>query len=176
VVCKLKINGEGKSQQFLTGIISDTMPAGKSIENISGLLIFQIGDKEFCVDLKLITAIMKPGEIKTERRGKKLTSEFSEQQYRIIDFAAFYSLYLNNISDSSRVLFLEIYGQKVSFYVDKVMEIISLDKIFIEESVQMVHEQRIDYVGYVMGIQDRKYYFPDFDRIAKEIRSSISVI
>ncbi len=147
----------------------------KSIENISGLLIFQIGGKEFCVDLQLVTAILKPSEIKTERREKRLTNEFSEQQYRVIDFASFYSLYVDKLSESSRVLFMEIYGQKVSFYADKVMEIISLDKIFIEESVEMIPEHEIDYISFEMNIQDRKYYFPDFDRIAKQLRTSVDI-
>jgi chemotaxis signal transduction protein len=147
------------------------MSSSASIENISGLLIFQIGELEFCTDLKLISAIMKPDEVKTNRSGNRLTHEFSERKYMTIDFAAYYSLMSDKTLDSCRILFLEVYGQKISFFVDKVLEIISLDKIFIEESVGMELLTDRDYLSYIMSIQDDKFYFPDYDRIAKEVHS-----
>jgi len=147
------------------------MSSSASIENISGLLIFQIGKMEFCTDLKLISAIMKPEEVKIDRMGNRLTHEFSERKYMTIDFAAFYSLESDKLLDSCRVLFLEVYGQKISFYVDKVLEIISLDKIFIEESVEMELSSDKDYISYIMSIQGNRFYFPDYDRIAKEVHT-----
>ncbi len=147
------------------------MSPSPSIENISGLLIFQIGDMEFCTDLRLISAIMKPYEVKTDRLGNRLTHEFSERKYMTVDFAGYYTLEPAKELDSCRVLFLEIYGQKVSFYVDKVLEIISLDKIFIEESVEMELSTDLEYVSYVMSIQGKRFYFPDYDRISKEVHS-----
>ncbi len=147
------------------------MSSSALIENISGLLIFQIGNKEFCTDLKLISAIMRPEEVKTDRVGNRLTHEFSERKYMTIDFAEFFSLEPDKTLDSCRALFLEIYGQKISFYVDKVLEIISLDKIFIEESVEMELSVGEDYISSILSIQDKSFYFPDYDRIAKEVHS-----
>lgn len=151
------------------------MSSSASIENISGLLIFQIGEIEFCTDLKLISAIMKPDEVKTDRSGNRLTHEFSERKYMTIDFASYYSLIPDKTLGSCRVLLLEVYGQKISFFVDKVLEIISLDKIFIEESVEMELLNDRDYLSYIMSIQGNRIYFPDYDRIAKEVHS-VSVL
>ena len=151
------------------------MSSSASIENISGLLIFQIGEKEFCTDLKLISAIMKPEEVKTDRVGNRLTHEFSERKYLTVNFAGYYSVEPDKTMDSCRVLFLEVYGQKISFYVDKVLEIISLDKIFIEESIEMEFSTARDYVSYEMSIQGNRFYFPDYDRIAKEVHA-VSVL
>lgn len=147
------------------------MPSSALIENISGLLIFQIGDKEFCTDLKLVSAIMKPEEVKSDRRGNRLTHEFSDRKYMAIEFAEYYSTGPDKTLDSCRALFLEIYGQKISFYVDKVLEIISLDKIFIEESVEMELSTDKDYVSSILSIQGKRFFFPDYDRIAKEVHS-----
>ncbi len=147
------------------------MPSSASIENISGLLIFQLGDMEFCTDLKLISAIMKQGEVKTDRLGNRLTHEFSERRYMTVDFAGYYSLKPDKKLDSCRVLFLEVFGQKFSFFVDKVLEIISLDKIFIEESVEMEFSTDGEYISYIMSIQGKRFYFPDYGRIAKDVGS-----
>ncbi len=147
------------------------MSSSASIENISGLLIFQIGLLDFCTDLKLISAIMKPDEVKTDWLGNRLTHEFSERKYMTIDFAGYYSVEPDKKLESGRVLFLEIYGQKISFFVDKVLEIISLDKIFIEESVEMELSDDMDYISSVLSIQGNKYYFPDYSRISKDVHS-----
>ncbi len=149
------------------------MSSSVSIENISGLLIFQIGNMEFCTDLKLISAIMKPEEVKMDRLGNRLTNEFSERKYMTIDFAEYFSMKAAKMQDSCRVLFIEVYGQKISFYVDKVLEIISLDKIFIEESVEMELCSDKDYVSFVMSIQDKRFYFPDYSRIAREVHTVV---
>lgn len=146
------------------------MSAPVSLGNISGLLIFQIAKKEFCTDLKPVTAILKPGEYKVHNRGYKPTRIVPDQNHTPIDFAGFYSLKNDNSLDSTRVLYLELYGQKISFYVDKVMEIISLDKLFIEESIRMELTDGLDYVNYILSIQQNKYYFPDFARIVREVR------
>jgi chemotaxis signal transduction protein len=146
------------------------MSASVSLGNISGLLIFQIAEKEFCTDLKPVTAIMKPGEIKFHTRGLRHTNVDPDQKYTAIDFAGFYSLKNEKSIDSSRVLYLELFGQKISFNVDKVMEIISLDKLFIEESIRMELADKLDYVDYILSIKQNKYYFPDFARIVREMR------
>lgn len=145
------------------------MASSAFIENISGLLIFQIGEMEFCTDLKLISAIMRPDEVKTDRSGNHLTHEFSEHKYMAVDFAGYYYLKPDKLLESSRILLLEVYGHKISFFVDKVLEIISLDKIFIEQSIEMQLSSDTNYVSFVMSIQGNRFYFPDYDRIAKEI-------
>ncbi len=147
------------------------MVPATSIENISGILIFQIADIEFCTDLKYVSAILKPNEIKHRNYiTDKNTYSFSDLKYMRLEFDKFYSLQTNINTDTSRVIFLEVYGKKLFFYVDKVNEIITLDGIFIENSVEMKLDTGKEYVRSIMSIQKRDLFFPDFERIAREIR------
>ncbi len=145
--------------------------ANGSLENISGLLIFQIANFEFCTDLKQVSAIMKPDEVKNNLGAlTDFSYNFLNQDYLLIDFSNLYTLKVSSNNSSSRILFLEVFGTTISFYVDKVIEIISLDKIFIESSVDIQPSPGINYVGSVMSIQNRNFYFPDYEKIAKEVR------
>jgi chemotaxis signal transduction protein len=151
--------------------------ANGSLENISGLLIFQIANFEFCTDLKQVSAIMKPDEVKNNLGAlTDFSYNFLNQDYLLIDFSNLYTLKVSSNNSSSRILFLEVFGTTISFYVDKVIEIISLDKIFIESSVDIQPSPGINYVGSVMSIQNRNFYFPDYEKIAKEPRRTNSEV
>lgn len=145
-----------------------------SLENISGLLIFQISNSEFCTDLRQITGITRRDEVKTNLdMASGFSYNFLNQEYLCIDFAELFSLKASSNMDSSRILFLEVFGKLISFHVDKVLEIISLDEIFIENSVDLQPSSGNDYVSSVMKIQNRNFYFPDYEKIAKEVRRTI---
>jgi chemotaxis signal transduction protein len=146
------------------------LAAAPSIENIAGLLIFQIADIEFCTDLKLITGIKKSNEVTS---GSEVMTDLSDnQEYSIIDFADLYKVHLKDDNESARILLLQIYGNTVSFYVDRVTEIISLDKLFIEQSIRMQPSCGIEYISSIMTIQNRSFYFPDYGLIARQVQKS----
>jgi len=144
-----------------------------TLESISGLLVFQIAGIEFCTDLKLITGIKKTAEVKCNSGGLIDTSD--NHNYLLIEFSNLFNLKVKKKTESTRVLLLEVYGNAISFFVDKVTAIISLDKIFIENSIDIKPCNNINYVSSVLTIQDCNYYFPDYGEISKEISNSVQM-
>ncbi len=140
-------------------------------ESVPGLLIFEVGGMKFCTDLRIITVVLKPDEIEQiqsiDSEGST-TILYNNQEYKLIHFNRLVNLEdVKNIYDS-RIILLSIYEKRIAFFVDRVTEILSLDKIFIEESIDYKPNLEIDYVCGVLKFQNRTCYFPDYERIAKE--------
>ena len=139
-------------------------------ESVPGLLIFEIGRMKFCTDLRMITVILKPDEIK---QIQSIDSEntaavlYNNQEYNIIYFNRLVNL--EEIKDiyASRLILLDIYDKKIALLVDKVTEILSIDKAFIEESINYNPNSDIEYINGILKFQNMTCYLPDYKKITK---------
>lgn len=141
-------------------------------ESIPGLLIFEVDDMIFCTDIRMITVIQKPEEIEWggSVNSRDLTKlNFRGEVYNIINFNRMMKLKRKSIVIDSRILLLDVFERKIAFFVDKVNEMLSLDKLFIEKSINYVPAENIDYVSGILNFQNKSCYFPDYARIVKEV-------
>jgi chemotaxis signal transduction protein len=142
-------------------------------ETIPALLIFEVGEMEFCTDMRLIFVVLKPDEInRIGSSGSEINDgyiQYNDVKYKLIDFNQILNLgYRRNLYDS-RVILMNVHGKKFAFFVDRVKEIISLDKQFIEESIEYNPYNETDFITAILNFRNETCYLPDYDWIANEM-------
>ena len=142
-------------------------------ESVPGLLIFEVDNMIFCTDVRIITVILKPEEIEWSHSmsNSENTSSiiFHDQDFKLLNFNKLMNLKRTKDINDSRVILLDVYEKRFAFFVDRVTEILSLDKIFIEKSIDYKPYSDIDFISGVLKFQGRICYFPDYERMAKEL-------
>lgn len=141
------------------------------IENIEGLLMFDIGEMTFCTDISLITVILKPEDaVIQELNGTELNEaqiQFNGTDYKLINLHQVLNLGLRRNIYNSRIILLDIKNKKLAFFADRINEILILDNLFIGEIAGFKSCTDTDYISGMLNIQNTICYFPDYERIAK---------
>jgi chemotaxis signal transduction protein len=140
------------------------------IEGIKGVLIYKIGESEFCTDIQYIAAVKRIDEIK-QNAGQNYISqiEYNQSVFSIIDLHKIYKVKPIKQTVSSMIILHEMYGKNFCFFVDMVIEIISTDKFFLEDSTDLIPYPGDSMIKYILKFQKREIYMPDFERITKSL-------
>jgi len=140
------------------------------IEGVKGLLIYKIDDKEYCSDIQNIAAIIKNDEIKQQTKQSYLSQiEFDHSVFSIIDLHKIYKTKPLKQTDSIRIILHEMFGKNFCFFVDKVMEILSTDRLFMENSIDLLPYSGKSFIKYILKYQKRNIFIPDFENITKRL-------
>ncbi len=141
-----------------------------SIEELQGLLIYEINREKFCSDIKEISTILKPSEanmkIKNTFESYVLFDEF---EYKLIDIYKMLKLNRPKIMQGSKLILFEAFGKRFGFIVDKIVELITTDKLFVDKSLDLIPHSEKNFIGSILKFQNRTIYMPDFARITKEL-------
>ena len=142
----------------------------KQFNEIKGLLIYEMGDMEFCSDVKDIVAVVKTNEVRQLIKQDSSSSiEYNKMEFKLIDLHKIYGLRPLNASKDVRVIFHEMYGKRFCFKVDLVKEILTTDIIFIEKSLDIIPSKEKNYINSILKYKSRKIYIPGFEQISKEL-------
>ena len=140
------------------------------VEGIKGLLIYKIDQTEYCSDIQSVAAIIKTNEIKQSTKQNYLSRiEFDHSVFSIIDMHKIYETKPLKQTDSNRLILHEIYGKNFCFFVDKVLEILSTDRLFMEKSMDLLPYSGKNLIRYILKYQKRNIFFPDFEKITKSL-------
>ncbi len=93
------------------------------IKKFTGLLVCQIGEKEFCFDMQDLVKIVDPPE-NEKLNGNNTVLEYGGVLFQIIHIDRIYNVHTTN-NKSSKMILLETKGKTVCFLVDKVVEMIA---------------------------------------------------
>ncbi len=141
-----------------------------SLLGIEGLLIFQINDREYCSDIKYISGVLKIEEANNpgyKSRGGFL--DFKDINYKLIDIYKILKTRPCRISPFSKVLLFETFGSHFGFLADRIIEILTIDSIFLENSLDFHPLPEVEFINGELIFQDRKILYLDFEKISKTL-------
>lgn len=137
-----------------------------TLELILDLVIFQIEGKEYCADTRRVNAILKPEEIAYVAGIKTIRSALilrDNKEYVLINLRKFLNLPEQKFSTETRAVLMELDDQRIAFFVDRVIEIISLD-------VNSAYVQKVsgeeDFINSIIRYEQRDFLVPDFKKIS----------
>lgn len=93
-----------------------------------GMIVFKIGEQEFCFDVRFLIGNLKPGELDFYRSQDSEHPDrvvFDGQDYLLIDIASLLGAKNQAGSDPSWILMVEYGEQKLAFQVEAVTQIIT---------------------------------------------------
>lgn len=139
------------------------------LEEIRDIIVFEISNIDYCTFIKDITAIINPT---LKYSSNNFKSELSNIYFEGIDIPVYnLSKILNNnyipIDDHSRVFVIEMGGQKYGFLVNRIKEIISIDKNYSNINLNFTKrndENKTFYSG-ILDFEGSKYKMLDCSKV-----------
>ncbi|MDR3666839.1 MAG: chemotaxis protein CheW [Ignavibacteriaceae bacterium] len=136
-------------------------------ESLTGLVVFEISEMEFCTDIKNVSAIINPNEL--NQPGLFANSEpkiqINDLIIPIIDIHHFFGVKHKERSKDNRIILVEIQDKVFGFFVERVKEIFSMSKGF-KNKMKFSTGYENDYLLGKLIYESRQFLIPDFSKIA----------
>jgi chemotaxis signal transduction protein len=144
------------------------------IETLTGLVIFEIDISEFCVDIKDVAAILNPNELDKfeeiyDQKSSKLMLE--NMDIPIVDLHNYFELPKHEIMRDTRLLLLEFNNKKFGFFVERIKEIITVDKEFKNDILKFYPDDKGEYLIGTLKYEGKSLAMPDYLKILSETHS-----
>jgi hypothetical protein len=149
------------------------------IVDVPGILIFEVGRSEFCIDVNFIYKFEKKfydtEPCNESFRTNKITH--SDPYEYIIDLNDLFKIEKKR-QNYFFIIRTIMFAKKISLIVDSVLEFITIDTIFIEKSLDINKAESAEYIKWILNYKNRNISIPDYEKIAKSInpRSRGSII
>ena len=139
-------------------------------ESINGLVIFEISRREFCTDIKNVSAIINPRDVNKKEKGSPddYSIQINDLNITMIDLHKIFDGKASHGSKDERIVLVEIEEKVFGFYVEKVKEIFTMSKGFRSKIVYSPGNENQYLLG-KLNYGTRQLYIPDFTRIAMEV-------
>ena len=136
-------------------------------ESLTGLVVFEISEMEFCTDIKYISAIINPNELNQPNilNTKDPKIQINDLIIPIIDIHKFFDVAHKSKSSDNRVILVEIQDKVFGFFVERVKEIFSMSKGF-KSKLKFSAGNESDYLLGKLNYESRQLLIPDFSKIA----------
>lgn len=143
------------------------------VDNLTGLVIFEINNNEYCLDINDVSAIINPNELEDGLNLNPIETKkikIDEILIPIIDLYKFGGLgqISLNLNKDTRILIIELIDKKIGFFVDKIKEIITIDIEFKTNALRILPEKENSYLIGKLKYEGRQLSFPDLNRIIAE--------
>jgi|SRR5690606_15354521 chemotaxis signal transduction protein len=140
------------------------------IETMTGLVLFEIADQEFCADIRDISAIVNPAELnQKENLGMNDNPHvvINNLNIPIVPLHKFFSVELNEKTEDQRILIIEPDNSMFGFFVDRVKEIFTMSKEFKDKLtfVPRTSDKVEEYLTGTINFEGRTLLLPDFQRL-----------
>lgn len=141
-----------------------------SIEELHGLLIYEINGEKFCSDIKEISTILKPSEANLKLRSAiESYVLFDEFEYKLINIHKMLKFNSPKVMKCSKLILFEVFGKRFGFIVDKIIELVTTEKLFVEKSLDLIPHSDKNFISSILKFQNRIIYMIDFEKITKEL-------
>jgi purine-binding chemotaxis protein CheW len=137
------------------------------IETMTGLVIFEIGGLEFCADIRHISAIINPSELKQEENlaaDKNSHISINNLDIPLIPLQKYFNLEMKPKNEDQRVLIVEPDDILFGFFVERVKEIFTMSREFKDKLIFSPGRDN-EYLSGILNYEGRKLYMPDFTKI-----------
>lgn len=140
------------------------------MDNLKGLLVFYLGDLEFCADIKDIATTIRVDKLGTEfpvERMEHLKLMINKSEVQIINLHKLFGITLTKFDNETRIFLYEKDSMRFGFFVDKVSELLTLDRKIIRQ-LEFIPPQNSEYLLSIIKFEGRLLYLPDYHRISEK--------
>jgi chemotaxis signal transduction protein len=137
------------------------------IESMTGLVIFEMGGREFCADIRHISAIINPAELKQEENLHAEVDPYisiNNLNIPVISIHKYFSLEIKPEKEDQRVLIVEPDDILFCFFVERVKEIFTMNKDF-KDKLTFTPGKENEFLAGILYYENRTLYMPDFNKI-----------
>jgi chemotaxis signal transduction protein len=147
------------------GMVENTI----RIDTLTGLVVFALGSKEFCADIKEISAIINPNEIRveTDQDSDKQGIRINNLQIPLLNLHDLFNLTSSGSDEDKRILAVEPDDNIYGFVVDKVKEIFTMSRDF-KEKLEFIPVNDEENIAGLLKYEDRSLYLPDYKMLQKK--------
>ena len=140
-----------------------------------GLVIFKLGEKEFCIDLKYVVAILKQ-DSSIDFPNLTLSDNeifiFNEKVISIINIHKYFGLELKSLSPFSRIIVVDFDNLYCGFIIDNIIEMMTISEEILMDSFIEDRKLSKSFIKGIFKFDKRKIYYPDFDKLISEIAAT----
>ncbi len=143
------------------------------IDSVTGVLVFNIGVLDFCLDIKTVISTVVPKKSnKITNRGDSDTEEieYNNEIIPLLDIHTIYGLKTPRDDNDTRILLLDFKNKKIAFRVDNIKEIISINKKT-RDSLKYVSLNNKPYLNGKITYDGQIILWPDLDKIIRDQKS-----
>ena len=141
-----------------------------SLEGIRGLLILKINNKEYCSDIKNVSVVLKLNDENLNNYNpKESIFYYSNEKFKIIDIKEILGSRTVRIPPRSKIILFETFGSHFGFFADDILEIIIIDSLFVEYSIDFIPYSRDGFIRGQLVMDDREILFFDFEKFSKHL-------
>ena len=142
-----------------------------SLLGIEGLLVFQINGREYCSDISSISVVLKLNEANLHGfQQEKGTLQFQNREYRIIDIHEMLKIGNKPVTSGSKIILFRTSGIRFGFLVNKIVEIITVDSSFVENSLDFIPYTNEEFICGELVIRERRILFLDSKRLSANLK------
>jgi len=148
----------------------------ENLKGLTGLLIFEIGKQEYCLDIQIVSDIILRKDVKIKINSfNQATINIGDLEYKVIPLHSLLGYHELNRNNDCRAILIDVFGKRIAFLVDEVIEIITTDKIFVETSLDLKLLDNKKYLNGLIKFQDREFFIPNLEIISKELEELANI-
>ena len=139
------------------------------MDNLKGLLVFYLGDLEFCADIKDITTTIKVDKLGNNypvSRLDNLKLMINKSEVQIINLHQIFGITLTKFDQDTRIFLYEKDNNRFGFFVDNVSELLTIDRK-ITKHLEFIPPQNNEFLLSIIKFEGRLLYLPDYLKIAQ---------
>ncbi|MGE5412009.1 MAG: chemotaxis protein CheW [Clostridiales bacterium] len=140
----------------------------KYINSFKGLVVFILGEKEFCLNVSSVSAIIKPDEIEDYYDLYIHRSKMLEQFNRtipLVDCKNIFGTDPKALTPESRIILIDCDFIIIGLCVEKVKEIISLEFKDGLNDLKYISSENNIYISGIIMFENREMFFPNVEKL-----------
>lgn len=140
------------------------------MDNIKGLLVFYLGDLEFCADIKDIATTIKVDKLGSGYPVSKMENlklMINKSEVQIINLHQIFGITLTKFDENTRIFLYEKNDRRFGFFVDSVSELLTIDRK-VTKHLEFIPPQNNEFLLSIIKFEGRLLYLPDYLKIAQQ--------
>ena len=136
------------------------------MQNIKGLVTFEIAGQVFCADIQDITGIINPTELDQEKNinSSHPYIELGSVKIPLVDINKTFGFLSKDRTEHARILVVEVKKELIGFFVEKVDHVYSIDNEM-QEKMEFTECKRILYLSGILKYQKTNMFLLDLQSI-----------
>jgi chemotaxis signal transduction protein len=142
-------------------------------DSIAGVLVFNIGILDFCLDIKTVLSTIVPQKqstIASKDNPHVKEVEYNSEVVPLLDIHTIYGLKIPREDNNTRILLLDFNNKKIAFRVDNIKEIISINKKT-RDSLKYESLKNKPYLNGKVIYDGQTILCPDLEKIIRDQKS-----
>jgi chemotaxis signal transduction protein len=163
-----------ESRQKNINLMNTMIQQSALIETMTGLVIFEIGGREFCADIKHISAIINPAELKQDENIYAAENPYiriNNIDIAVIALQKYFDVEMKKGNEDRRILIVEPDDVLFGFFVERVKEIFTMSREF-KDKLTFSPGKEDEYLTGILHYEGRSLFMPDFNKIIPDDKSS----